>query len=85
MAGQCYFHMGNFERAAKETLKVAVLSPKGPLVFPALLEAGKCFEKLERWNEATKLYREIVSKQAKSTWAQTANTRLAAIQNRMVK
>ncbi len=82
MAGQCYFHMGEFDRAAKETLKVPVLAPDNALVFPALLEAGKCFEKLERWKEAAQLYREILSKEDNKRWAETAQTRLAAIGTR---
>ena len=60
LIGETYFHQKNYEAALHEYLRVKILYdyPKWPAL--ALLQAGKCRERLGEAKEAAKLYQEIL-------------------------
>jgi TolA-binding protein len=76
--GECYFKMGQYERAAQEYLRVAFLYP-GQDQWAATSEynAGVSYEKLGRMEEARTIYRKLLrSRAAGDQWAQMAQERL---------
>lgn len=77
--GQCYFALGEHERAIRELLRVDILHAEPQWSAAALYEAGRCFEALNKPGEARAQYRDVVARFGESAWAPAARERLAAL------
>lgn len=62
--GEAYFLKGDFQQAVLEYMKVKYLDPGGGLdwAVTAVYNAGLCYEKLGRDDEALSMYREIIER-----------------------
>ncbi len=58
--GQALARREHWQEAALALLRVPILYPKRPLAARALLEAGRCLEKLGQRSEPLRLYHEIL-------------------------
>jgi TolA-binding protein len=76
--GECYFHMGDFEKAAREYLRVAYLYPlEDRWAVTAEYNAAMSYEKLGREEEARTIYRKLVtSRGSADQWGALAQERL---------
>lgn len=76
--GECYFHMGEFEKAAQEYLRVGYLYPhQAQWATTAEYNAGVSYEKLGRIEEARSIYRKLVNTLgAQDQWGAMAQERL---------
>jgi TolA-binding protein len=76
MRGEAYFHEEQFLQALREFLQVDVLYPNAPRRrAAALLEAGKVYERLGRWDEAAETYQNIIANFADDPHAAEARER----------
>jgi TolA-binding protein len=81
--GECYFKMEQYETAAQEYLRVGFLYPRqGQWAITAQYNAGACYEKLGRAEEARTIYRKLIeTRGADDQWSQMAQERLTALGN----
>lgn len=77
--GQCLFAQKKFDDAVRELLKVDILYAYPDWSAAALYEAGRCFEKLGKAQEARNSFQQVEEKYAKTQWAELAKERLAGI------
>ena len=77
--GEAYFQKGDFQQAVLEYMKVKYIDPGTGLdwAVTSIYNAGKCYEKLGRYDEARKMYREIIDR-----WGANSNYGIGA-QNRI--
>ncbi len=80
MIGESYFHQRDYERAVREYLRVEILFPYPKWQAAALLEAGKCYERLEQKDKACRNYRRITRQYAQTGFVEEANERLGRLQ-----
>ena len=80
MIGETYFHQEDFEAAAKAYLRVEFLYNYPEWEALALLQAGKCYEKLDKSKEAAELYRQLLERFPKDRYADRAKHRLERLQ-----
>ncbi|MCH2115874.1 MAG: tetratricopeptide repeat protein [Pirellulales bacterium] len=57
MIGETFFHQRDYERANQAYLKVLQMHGQPDWQARAALQAGKCWELLERWDRASEIYR----------------------------
>ncbi|WP_422928430.1 tetratricopeptide repeat protein [Singulisphaera sp. PoT] len=62
MRGETYFHQKNYEEARREFFMVDTLYDAPSLQAAALLEAGKVYERLDRWDLAAETYEGLRAK-----------------------
>ena len=80
--GECYYSMGQFEQAVFEYLKVEYLSEptKLPWSTTALFQAGQAYLRMEKPEQARKLFEKVVTKEgATSDWGRIARARIDEI------
>jgi cellulose synthase operon protein C len=80
--GETYFHQKNYEAALEEYLKVKILYAYPAWQAAALLQAGKCRQRLGETQDAAKLYREVVTDYANTTFAKEAAELLAKLEKK---
>ncbi|HLA84330.1 MAG TPA: tetratricopeptide repeat protein, partial [Thermoguttaceae bacterium] len=78
MIGETYFHQQNHEAALREYLRVEILYDFPRWQAAAVLQAGKCYERLNRPDEAAKQFRRVVEQYPVSPFVEEARNRLAA-------
>ncbi len=78
MRGETYFHQKNYEEARREFFMVDTLYDAPALQAAALLEAGKVYERLDRWDLAAETYEGLRSKFPEDPSATEAKARLEA-------
>ncbi len=76
MIGETYLHQENYDQALREYLRVEALYAYPQWQATALLQAAKCYEKLNQPPEARALYQQIVDKYPNQPVAQQAAQRL---------
>jgi TolA-binding protein len=79
LIGETYFHQKNFETAAREFLKVDILYAYPAWQSLALLEAAKCQEQLNDFQQAESCYQRIADRYASTPSAKPAKQRLAEL------
>lgn len=77
--GECLFAKKQYEPAARELLKVDILYAYPEWSAAALYEAGRCFERLSRPEDARAQFQTVVDKHANTKWAPLAAQRLEAL------
>jgi cellulose synthase operon protein C len=77
MIGETYFHQKNYEAAIREYKAVEILYDYPTWQAGALLQAGKCYERLGDAKEAVKLYQKIVKTYPNTSFAKDAAKELA--------
>ena len=78
--GDIYFEMGDYENALTNYLRVKyVYSAYRFWVATALYHAGITYEKMDRFDEARKVYQELVNNFPTEEITQRAKERLAAL------
>lgn len=82
--GECLFAEGEYDKAARELLRVDILYSYPEWSAAGLYEAGRCFEKLGKPVEARKQYEDLVTRFADSKWAKMATDRLASTATKKV-
>ncbi|MCC7290566.1 MAG: tetratricopeptide repeat protein [Phycisphaerales bacterium] len=75
--GECLFAQGKLDDAVREFLKVDILYAYPEWSAAALYEAGQCFEKLNKPQEARAQFKAVVEKFGDSQWAKLAAKRMA--------
>lgn len=76
MIGETFFHQQNYEAALREYLRVEILFAYPQWQAAALLQAGKCYERLGRYDEAASLFSRVVSEFPDSPYKDEAQQRL---------
>ena len=79
MIGETYFHQELFAEALTAYYKVDSVFSFKQWRAAALLQAGKCQERLENLTQARTLYRQVINLLPKSPYAKQAETRLSQI------
>jgi cellulose synthase operon protein C len=79
MIGETYFHQKDYRTALREYLRLETLYAYPNWQAAALLEAGKCHQRLGEPTPAAELYRQILKDYPKTSFAQQAAKQLAAI------
>ncbi len=77
MIGETFFHQKNYEAALRAYLRLEILYDYPTWQAAALLQAGKCREKLGQWNEAAKLYKRVLKVYPDTLFAEMAEKRAA--------
>lgn len=85
LIGETYFHQQNYADAIEAYYKVDSLYDYPNWRAAALLQAGKCHEKLEQWAHAARLYRQVVDEHPATEYAKRAAERLEVINRRTTK
>jgi TolA-binding protein len=80
MIGETFFHQKNYEAALREYLRVEILYDYPNRQAAALLQAGRCRERLGEASEATKLYRKILKSYPNTSFAKDAAKELARLE-----
>ena len=80
MIAETYFHQQQYRSALKEFLKVEILYAFPEWQAMALLEIGKCHEKLDEPDQAQQAYRRLLQEYPHSRELETAKARLASLQ-----
>ena len=84
--GKAYLDMGRFEEAIAELLKVKYLCPptKLPWAITAVYESGRAYQRLGRYNEAKKLFEQVVREEgAESRFGRVARERIQEMDKEM--
>ena len=76
MIGESFFHQKQYQEAIRSFLRVDILYPYPQWKAYALLQAGKCYEKLGNWREAIELYARILKEHPQATVTEEASQRL---------
>ncbi|GEM_PF-2972918 len=79
MIAETFLHQGDYRQALREYLRLDILYPLPQWRAPATLQAGKCYEKLGRYQEAAGQYRRLLQEWSQSPWAQEAEERLRVL------
>ncbi len=82
MIGETYLHQRQYRQALRQYLRVELLYPYPKWQAAALLQAGKCYEKLGEVDKAAQLYLRIVNHLADSPFRAQAHQRLQALGGR---
>ncbi|MEX2188412.1 MAG: tetratricopeptide repeat protein [Pirellulales bacterium] len=82
MIGESYFHQQDYATAVKEYLRVEILYAYPKWQAAALVQAGKAYESDGQWQEAIKLYTQVLRKYGETDYAAEASTRLRVVQQR---
>lgn len=82
MIGESYFHQKNYAAAVKEYLRVEILYAYPKWQAAALIQAGKAYESDGQWQEAVKLYTQVLRKYGQTEHAAEASTRLRVVEQR---
>jgi len=77
--GETYFHQKNYEAAIREYLPVKILYAYPNWQALALLQAGKCHEYLGEWDEAARLYTDVLREYPNTPSAEPAGQRLKTL------
>ncbi|MCE9591506.1 MAG: tetratricopeptide repeat protein [Planctomycetes bacterium] len=77
--GETYFAQGDYTRAVKELLTVDIVYAYPEWSAPALYEAGRAYEQLNRFGDAKTQYRQCVTKYKETPEARLAGKRLSAL------
>ena len=85
MVGESYFHQENYRAALAEYLRVEILYAYPRWQAAALLQAGKCQERLGQWKEAAQTYARLVKVYPKSDVVADAASRLEFVQGRIAQ
>jgi TolA-binding protein len=83
MIGETFLHQQQYETAIAEYLKVDIRYGFPRWQSGSLLQAGKCYEMLGRWSEATKLYERALEKYPKTEFAAEVDRRLRVARQRL--
>ncbi len=75
--GECLFALGRHVEAAGELLKVEILYSYPEWSAAGLYEAGRCFDRAGKSEDATRQFRAVVEKYAGTEWAKLASGQLA--------
>ena len=84
--GEAYFEKGDFAQASLEYMKARYLDPQGGLdwAVTAIYKAAQGYEKLGKYHEAAKLYREIIKSYGEnSDFGKGAKAQLDAISDKI--
>ena len=84
LIGETYFHQENYQQAITEYYLVESRFPVSEWHAAALLQAGKCYEKLGETTPASKLYRYVIQQEPGSGYAEQAAKRLDQFQKNAV-
>jgi TolA-binding protein len=84
MIGESYFHQQRYKEAIKEYLRVEILYEYPRWQAAGLLQAGKGYESLGQWKEATTLYAQLLEKYRDTPYTDEAARRLRVVQQRAV-
>lgn len=82
MIGETYFHQEDYESALREYLRVEILYDFPTWQAAALLQAGKCHERLGEWQPAVELYARLLKDYSQTEFAKDASERLKTAQSR---
>lgn len=80
MIGETFFHQKNYKEALQEYLRLEILYAFPTWQAAALLQAGKCRERLGEAQEAAKLYRKVVKSYPTTSFAKDAASELARLE-----
>jgi TolA-binding protein len=80
MIGETFFHQKNYETALREYSRLEILYAFPTWQAGALLQAGKCRERLGEDKEAVVLYQRILKTYPKTTFADEAARRLKSLE-----
>lgn len=76
MIGETFFHQQNYEAAVREYLRVEILFAYPQWQSAALLQAGKCYERLGQYEQAATLFSRVVKDFPDSPYKDEAQQRL---------
>jgi TolA-binding protein len=85
MIGESYLHQKSYDEAIRAYHRVEGLFAYPHWQAAALLQAGKCHEMKSNWNEAVKLYAQILKEYPKTTFTEEAGRRMRVAQQRATK
>ena len=85
MIGETFFHQQNYEAAIREYLRVEILYAYPQWQAAALLQAGKCYEKLGQYDRAANLFDRVVHEFPDSPYRPEAEQRLPVAQAKSKK
>ena len=77
MRGETYFHQDRFHEALRDFLQVDILHDSRRWRAASLLEAGKVYERLDRWADAAETYERLLTEFPTEPSAPLARQRLA--------
>ncbi|RNC81325.1 MAG: hypothetical protein ED559_05910 [Phycisphaera sp.] len=81
--GECLFAQGDHEEAVKAFLRVDLVYAYPQWSAAALYEAGRCFEELERIDDAVKQYTDVIERFNETDWASMSGRRLDRLTPRL--
>ena len=82
-AASVYYNSGDYESAAKEYMKVPALEKASAIwKITAKARAAECFERLAKYEEAKKLYQEIIKESSNPDWKKSAEKRLKDLEDK---
>jgi len=82
MIGETHFHQKDYRTALKEYLRVEILYAYPKWQAAALLQAGKCCEKLGHWSLAAGYYERVVKELPETEFKAEAEQRLRTAQRK---
>lgn len=80
LIGEAYFHEEKYADAIREYLRLEILYAYPQWQAAALLQAGKCHERLRQWSSSAALYQRILEKYSDTSIAAEAQERAQALQ-----
>lgn len=83
MIGETFFHQRNYEEAIRAYLRVTILYVYPRWQSAALLQAGKCHERMDQPREASKLYEQLLQELPVSEFHDEARWRLTSLDERL--
>ena len=84
MTGETHFHQEHFEKAIDAYQKAEILHAFPEWQAASLLQTGKCFEHLQKKNQAIRSYERLIAKHGTSRYAEEGRTRLEELQKTAV-
>lgn len=81
--GECLFAQEDHEEAVKAFLRVDLVYAYPQWSAAALYEAGRCFEELERTDDAVKQYTDVIERFNETDWASMSERRLDRLTPRL--